>query len=219
MLWYLHRLKHELTRKLLGSAFPTQDPSAEEDRHIRLVLGGYSYGSLIASHVPTFDVMVDLFQSGSTSPSTAIYRIGRKAAKIAAATIPHLQLESPNNQADAPDLSAPTAISYLLVSPLLPPVSGLLTGFSTLSLNVGEMSTHARPVRPADQLSTHLTLALYGDQDTFTSARKLQRWSAELGRMPHSQFQGCEIEGAGHFWREEGVETRARQALQEWLRP
>lgn len=219
MLWYLHWLKQALARKLLGSATPARDPWAEEDRHIRLVLGGYSYGSLIASHVPTLDVMVDLFHSGSTSPGTATYRIGRKAAKIAAATIPHVQLESPNNQADAPELSAATAISYLLVSPLLPPVSGLLTGFSTLSLNVREMSTHARPVRPADQLSAHLTLALYGDQDTFTSARKLQRWSAEMGRVPHSQFQGREIEGAGHFWREGGVETRARRALQEWLRP
>lgn len=187
---------------------------------VHLVIGGYSFGSLIASHVPTLDVMLDLFCNGPTTPTTPIYKISQAARKIAAQSTRHLAEQNPENQTDQPAPRAVTTISYLLVSPLLPPVSQLLTAFSALSVNVGgKTSAQARPAgRPADQLSAHRTLALFGDQDTFTSARKLQRWSAEMGRMPQSGFRGCEIEGAGHFWRENGVETRARRALQEWLR-
>jgi alpha/beta superfamily hydrolase len=190
---------------------------------IHLVIGGYSFGSLIASHVPPLDVMLDLFCNGPTTPTTPIYEIGSAAQKIAAQSTRHLppakQNPDQDNQADQPTSRVVTTISYLLVSPLLPPVSQLLTAFSALSVSVGgKSSAQARPAgRPAEQLSAHRTLALFGDQDTFTSARKLQRWSAEMARMSQSGFTGCEIEGAGHFWRENGVETRARRALQEWL--
>ena len=198
-------------------AIATQRPKSaqtEEDQRITLVLGGYSYGSLIASHAPSPDVMVDLFRSGPSSADTPVDEIGSAAGKIAARTLPGLQAPVPASGAEEPGLHASISISYLLVSPLLPPVSHALTMFSSLSVDVAGGSAQAQP---ADQLSTHRTLALFGDQDTFTSARKLQRWSAELARVPASRFEGCEIEGAGHFWREPGVETRARRALQEWL--
>lgn len=188
----------------------------ESPQPIHLILGGYSYGSLIASHVPTLDVIVDLFYRRTSSPNTPIHEIGRAVGKIAARLLPVLQTV-PAGGADEPGLHASVSISYLLVSPLLPPVSQALTVFSSLSVSVAGVSAQARPVQPAEQLSTHRTLALFGDQDTFTSALKLQRWSAEMARMPQSQFRGCEIEGAGHFWREAGVETRARQAIREWL--
>jgi alpha/beta superfamily hydrolase len=210
----------------MHSALATRQntPSSEA---VHLVIGGYSFGSLIASHVPPLDVMLDLFCNGPatpTTPTTPIYEIDRAARKIAVQSTRHLLLAKENpdqdNQSDQPASRVATTISYLLVSPLLPPVSQLLTAFSALSVNVGgKTSAQARPAgRPAVQLSAHRTLALFGDQDTFTSARKLQRWSAEMARMSQSGFRGCEIEGAGHFWRENGVETRARRALQEWLR-
>jgi hypothetical protein len=34
------------------------------------------------------------------------------------------------------------------------------------------------------QQSTHHTLALFGDQDNFTSAEKLRKWSDEMVHMP-----------------------------------
>lgn len=188
----------------------------EDHQPIHLILGGYSYGSLIASHVPTLDVIVDLFYRRTSSPNTPIHEIGRAARKIAARSLPAPRT-APSGGADTPGIHASISISYLLVSPLLPPVSQALTVFSSLSVSVAGVSAQARPVQPAEQLSTHRTLALFGDQDTFSSARKLQRWSAELARVPQSQFRGCEIEGAGHFWREAGVETQARQAIREWL--
>ncbi|KAJ5145118.1 hypothetical protein N7448_002510 [Penicillium atrosanguineum] len=188
--------------------------------------GGYSFGSLIASHAPTLDVMIDLCRTGTGIPGTPFYEIGRKARKIAATTIRDLapanpELQSHPEHPDQIELSVETCISYLLVSPLRPPVSSLLTGFRGLSLNVGGTSApQARPAgRPADQLCAHRTLALYGDRDEFTSVRKLRSWSAELGRMPQSRFQSGEIQGAGHFWREQGVESEARRVLREWLRP
>ncbi|KAJ5935262.1 hypothetical protein N7466_004809 [Penicillium verhagenii] len=212
MLHYLHALKSTQGSRVEG----------DRDRGIDLILGGYSYGSMIASHAPTLDVMIDLFKPGpgvgtTVSPDTPIDRIGREARKIAAATIPGYVAARPQGRDDE-GFHASTLISYLLVSPLLFPVSSFLTVFTTLSVNVGDRSAQARPARPADQLSVHRTLALFGDDDTFTSVGKLRRWSAELGRMPHSQFRGCEIENAGHFWREDGVEQEAREILREWLR-
>ena len=214
MLQYLHELRSG-TRRLHGIHADGRHPGGHSNH---LILGGYSYGSMIASHVPTLDVILDLFQPEASSLDTPIAQIGRAARNIAAESIPSWQPTQPDNFVDGPELHAPTTVSYLLISPLLPPVSQFLTAFSTLSVNVGGGSAQARlAARPIDQLSMHRTLALFGNQDTFTSARKLQRWSAELGCVPHSRFQGCEIEGAGHFWREEGVEMHARQALREWL--
>ncbi|KAJ6140572.1 hypothetical protein N7470_010368 [Penicillium chermesinum] len=182
-------------RELLPRGHQSETEAQRPD--IQLVLGGYSYGSLIASHVPTVD-------------------IGRAAGKIAAST-----REPPHEEGGEISTTTPCdsiCVSYLLVSPLLPPVSSFLTVFSTLAIDLGGRSAQARPARPAEQLSAHRTLALFGDGDAFTSVRKLQRWSAEMGRIPQSRFQGCEIKGAGHFWREDGVETEARRVLREWLR-
>lgn len=90
-----------------------------------------------------------------------------------------------------------------------------------MSLNVGsETSAQGKHIpcpKPTDQLRAHRTLALYGNQDTFTSARKLQKWSEELARGLDSNFRYREIDKAGHFWREDGVEVQARSALRDWL--
>ena len=195
MLQYLHFLKLTLTPgEEVDSSKPHKVSDGVKNRtDIHLILGGYSYGSLIASNVPT--------------------------KRIAALSLEQIQMS--HNLADVPDLRAlTTSISYLLVSPLLPPISQFLTVFSTLSLNVKTdtpKGPHIPCPRPADQQSSHHTLALFGDQDTFTSAGKLEKWSDEMVHMPCSQFQFRMIDGAGHFWRENGVEVRARHALKQWL--
>lgn len=194
-----------------------QQSEAEGARQIELVLGGYSYGSLIASHVPTLEIMVDLFGPSTAAADTFLGQISRAARKIAAASMRESHHDGPKG-GEPSTFHDSISTSYLLVSPLLPPASSFLTVFSTLSIDVGDRSAQAPPARPADQLSAHRTLALFGDGDAFTSVRKLQRWSTEMGRMPQSRFRGCEIEGAGHFWRENGVETEARRVLREWLR-
>ncbi|CRL26872.1 unnamed protein product [Penicillium camemberti] len=226
MLQYLHFLKLALTpREEVDSPKPRKaSDGVKNNTDIHLILGGYSYGSLIASNVPTLDTMLDLSQSAPTTTptnkSTPIHEIRSIAKRIAALSLEQIQMS--HNLADVPDLRAlTTSISYLLVSPLLPPISQFLTVFSTLSLNVKTdtpKGPHIPCPRPADQQSTHHTLALFGDQDTFTSVGKLERWSDKMVHMPCSEFQFRMIDGAGHFWRENGVEVRARHALKEWLR-
>ncbi|CAI7663522.1 unnamed protein product [Penicillium glandicola] len=225
MLQYLHFLQLGFApRDQVDSPKPHKATSEEENStDIRLILGGYSYGSLIASHVPALDTMLDLFQCApttiSTSKATPIHEIRSTAKRIATLSLEKLQTSA--SLTDALDLRAlATSISYLLVSPLLPPISQFLTVFSTLSLKVKTETPegpHIPCPRPADQQSAHHTLALFGNQDTFTSAEKLQKWSDEMVHMPRSQFQFRMIEGAGHFWCENGVEVRARHALKEWL--
>ncbi|CAP93423.1 hypothetical protein EN45_110700 [Penicillium chrysogenum] len=225
MLQYLHFLKLALApSEQVDSSKPRKaTDGAKSSPDIRLILGGYSYGSLIASHAPTLDTMLDLFQSArattSTNKATPIHEIRSIAKRIVASSLEQLRVS--HSLADAPDLRAlTTSISYLLVCPLLPPISQFLTVFSTLSLNVKTETPkgpHIPCPRPADQQSTHHTLALFGDQDNFTSAEKLRKWSDEMVHMPCSQFQFRMIDSAGHFWRENGVEVQARHALKEWL--
>ncbi|KAJ5895165.1 hypothetical protein N7495_006856 [Penicillium taxi] len=227
MLQYLHQLQ-VMTQGRIDSLEPAlnqiqgqdrdQGSRAKENYGIRLILGGYSYGSFIASHLPTLDVIAELFQprTGVTSSPTPFEKISAEARRIAALSIRATQPRE--NRTDDQGICVSTAISYLLMSPLLPPLTQVLTAFSTLSLQIGGTSAQTRPAGcPADQLRTHKTFALYGDKDTFNSVRKLRDWSSELGRMPQSLFQSCEIKGAGHFWREDGVEERAKQGLREWL--
>ncbi|KAI2708491.1 hypothetical protein CBS147332_6552 [Penicillium roqueforti] len=225
MLQYLHLLKLVLaSREQVDPSKPQKAiDGVGNSSDICLILGGYSYGSLIASHVPTLDTMLGLFQftptTTSTNRATPIHEIRNTAKRIAALSLERLQIS--HSLADDPDLGAlTTSISYLLVSPLLPPISQFLTAFSTLSLNLKTETPNGPHIpcpRPADQQSTHNTLALFGDQDTFTSTGKLQRWSDKMVNMERSKFQFRMIDGAGHFWRENGVEVRARHALKEWL--
>ncbi|KAL4813618.1 Alpha/Beta hydrolase protein [Aspergillus spinulosporus] len=196
---------------------------------IQLILGGYSYGSFIASHLPASQVVVDLIINAlHGTPAHEILLIVNTVCALSRDEIP-LLTQSPI--LDPKDLSQEarellqlggTTISYLLVSPLLPPINLFLTLFTDLSLEVvTQASGKRRPIpcpKPKGQLCAHRTLAIYGDEDTFTSISKLRKWSGELRSVPRSQFQSAEVKGAGHFWREDGVEQQARQALRLWLR-
>jgi alpha/beta superfamily hydrolase len=225
MLQYLHHLKLAFSPSDQANSSKLHNPGEDESPDVRLILGGYSYGSLIASHVPSLEVMLDIFRFGPTSTSASTHKptpkseICKASMRIATSTLEKFQMTHSHSLADINPTALTTSISYLLVSPLLPPISHLLTSFSTLSLNVkADTGSDTRiPCRPADRQSTHHTLALFGDQDAFTSAGKLERWSDEMAHMPRSQFQFRKIDGAGHFWREDGVEMRARHALKVWL--
>ncbi|KAI9882029.1 MAG: hypothetical protein M1823_006234 [Watsoniomyces obsoletus] len=110
---------------------------------------------------------------------------------------------------------------YLLISPLLPPISSLATFFSntpsTTRSSKDENADDASSSSSSSKLVRSPTLAIYGDRDIFTSYKKLQKWASELAKQPHSRFRCCEVQGAGHFWVEEGVERRLRGAVREWI--
>lgn len=112
---------------------------------------------------------------------------------------------------------------YLLISPLLPPISMFATMFSKLGSKDSENKplshkggTHGHGTD--EKLCRHPTLAIYGDKDFFTSQRKLRKWAEHLASSLESTFQSKEISGAGHFWHEEGVEEQMREAVRVWTR-
>ncbi|KAL6238880.1 hypothetical protein BDW75DRAFT_189475 [Aspergillus navahoensis] len=203
---------------------PEKDPEG-----IRLILGGYSYGSLIASHLPASEAVADLIIDAiQGTPAHEILVAAKTICALSIVEIPqstHYPIpgaSGPGQEARELLQSCGTTISYLLVSPLLPPINLFLTLFLDLSLEVDTQASGQRRQipcpKPKGQLCAHGTLAIYGDEDTFTSVSKLRKWSGELSSVPQSQFQSAEVKGAGHFWREDGVEQQARRALRLWLR-
>ncbi len=130
-------------------------------------------------------------------------------------------------------------IHYLLVSPLLPPVSSLATLFRRIDYSLDPPSPslaahagindHSSPTSSSSSSSSsnasvnhklvaNPTLAIYGGRDGFTARRKLHKWAQLLANcQPGSRFAFCEVPDAGHFWHEDGVEQRLREAVREWL--
>ncbi|KAI9796765.1 MAG: hypothetical protein M1833_006005 [Piccolia ochrophora] len=162
-----------------------------------LVLGGYSYGSLIASHLPSTTKIWKSFADGGAHGIHA--QIRDRASKMA---------DTGHQQPMAGDYGrmeevAQISTLYLLVSPILPPVSSLATMFAAL----GPESIVDCP-----------TLAVYGSADAFTSKRKLCRWAEDRARRSGSGFVFREIESAGHFWIEEGVDVELKEAVGGWMR-
>ncbi|KAL2814285.1 Alpha/Beta hydrolase protein [Aspergillus granulosus] len=211
--------------QLLGSKVALRPGSESRETGVHLVLGGYSYGSLVASHLPSSGVVAHLYSDGiQGTPAHEIFLTAKTicAQFEDAPTTEHPSSITSTHSAKDILQAAHTTISYLLVSPLLPPINLFLTLFLDLSLEVDTQATghrqHISCPKPSDQLRAHRTLAIFGDEDTFTAVSKLRKWSDELKRVPQSRFVSTEIEGAGHFWREDGAEAEARHALRQWLR-
>lgn len=103
------------------------------------------------------------------------------------------------------------SVAYLLVSPLLPPISA----FTTLPFGSNALRGHGEEI--LQRLSKNASLAVFADNDTFTSVKKLRTWSQDLSNRPRSSFHFVEIEGAGHFWRTHDVQKSLRLAIGLWV--
>ncbi|KAF2438762.1 hypothetical protein P171DRAFT_155820 [Karstenula rhodostoma CBS 690.94] len=103
------------------------------------------------------------------------------------------------------------AVRYLLVSPITPPTS-------TLAAPALARGFWSRPGNEDATLKMHETLAVYGDEDMFASAKKIREWTARMEIENQRGFGGVEVSGAGHFWHEQGVERQLREALRLWER-
>jgi hypothetical protein len=243
-----------------------------------LVLGGYSYGSMITTHLPPVDVVLDAFRfvvvgsAESEVLSRASSLSGRTNKEQAARTLrsgrsldvrdairsslhctaiggPNSENGSRRSSRDSrrsieglrrsfskkvgskcdgtenePEIieTVPTKdvpvpdIRYLLISPLLPPISSFATMFSKITFTPRESSRVSYNNFDV-KLTTRPSLAIYGDQDFFTSGRKLRKWCETLTSKPGSTFRFAEIAGAGHFWHEEGSASSMRSAVRDWL--
>ncbi len=100
-------------------------------------------------------------------------------------------------------------VYYLLISPPLPLVTTLVTMFSSLI----RMNTPYSE----EKICCSPTLMFYGDRDFFTSQKRYRKWAEVLAAKPGSRFQFHEVTGAGHFYREDGVETEMRSCIREWI--
>lgn len=101
-------------------------------------------------------------------------------------------------------------VRYLLISPLTPPISTLAAPA------LGHKFWHKSRDGAQDVVGMHPSLAIYGDQDMFTSAKKVRDWEEHLKRASASQLVGVEVPGAGHFWHEHGAEDQLIDALVNW---
>lgn len=93
--------------------------------------------------------------------------------------------------------------SYLLISQVLGPVSNLL---SFHHKSDGE-----------EKLVQCPTLSVYGNEDVFTSAKKMRERVNKLSSLPQSRFVGEEIDRAGHFWSDGVVIEQLRGAIWKWV--
>ena len=268
LIYYLHHLDCLNLRS-------TSDTLNPADESILLVLGGYSYGSLITSHLPETSQILSIFSTaeegtGAAEIKTRAHSLagqrnekirvlgtakaqqrntGRGHANTLAVggeeTLPEKRRQSTEtkrsidikrsldlprtlthfrrNHHETRRPATPPAITiedsqlpriapaYLLISPLLPPISSITAlpfGLGALKYDSDEQS---------ERLSKHPSLAVFGNDDFFTVARKLRKWTQAISARPDSSFRYVEIEGAGHFWHSQDAQRRLKIAVREWI--
>ncbi|KMU78989.1 hypothetical protein CIHG_04556 [Coccidioides immitis H538.4] len=257
---YMHNLLIEDGSQLSGEIrSPVEEddyPSVKgEDDNMKLILSGYSFGSMLATLLPSAVQVVETFSSAEDDSSAMkIRRIALELAREHSLSIRYevafhallpvfsrsqgiLNARRPatpsgacNYQPESRVLGrigkgvekinpSPPDVHYLLVSPILPPVSLFVTmsffaSHKNLSTTVDGSSITG--LLPEEALTSHRSLAIYGDSDFFTSIKKLRDWSRELSSKPNSSFEFLEIRGAGHFWRENGVEFLLKSAIRDF---
>ena len=189
-------------------------PSDDTDtKGLELLLAGYSYGSLITSHLPSYEDLaqeVDLALEKSAEYRTCMAGLrgsgqgwGVKSTEGQKCGL--LQISGVKTRAN-----------HLLLSPLLPPVSGFLT-FSMFSSPVSSIMSEEFGTTKRGKV-----LVLHGDSDVFTSLAKYRKWKktwiiSPEGSDTTAERDAIEITGAGHFWIESGAMDQLRSAIKGWV--
>lgn len=294
----MNQIHTSRTKDTTSAQSPTENDSNIPSEHITLILGGYSYGSLIVTHLPPTSEILTMFREtqastwtsdilkrakelalqtntllsnqadtrgrlpgsplrkrhkrqsssqhsivygGSDSPSPAdrhsmdlVHKGMEVPARIRHAMHRSHKHSSSSTQAlsskssqrtistgNVPTLeSLPHVLThYLLISPLLPPLASFLS-LSTSSLMFWRHADHI-----AHNLVRHPTLVVFGTKDAFTSSHKMDAWCKKMntlssqaaGEYGQSSFRWKKVEGAGHFWREHGVEAQLTDSLRAWV--
>lgn len=228
---------------------------------VALLLAGYSYGSLVASRLPVTETgIVPLLGEGCGGSDFAVaVRAARESARrwwdshgggrtsYSGSTRGRAEVLEAVEGASPSEMQAREKCGvvsrYLLISPLLPPVSSFLLGFGSGSwagwakglVGIGHHQHHRRHQHHGGQgamdgagdgsgggvgfgieESGVPVLVVYGDGDTFTGVKKYRRWRERMAGVSAS-WSGVEVEGAGHFWHEEGVMEELEGAVRTWI--
>lgn len=119
---------------------------------------------------------------------------------------------------DAPMLPD-VRVRYLIVSPLLPPLAYALVAPPSIARLFGrQTSTTVDPTTGLGSLR-HPSLAVWGSDDQFTSSKRLEAWAQKLASAQNAnEMQWARVDGAGHFWREEGVMKQLLEQITGWDR-
>jgi pimeloyl-ACP methyl ester carboxylesterase len=288
---------------LMGSAQPSHESHPSIDPPL-LILGGYSYGSHIASCLPDQALLVTLFTDvvagcgsslgeikaraiktgrdisayfdmlkagslgrgrsslrvpeGDLSPTkrgvamggydseAASRRISRESSRRSLdgdavrrsldrarqrirgrvsseqhTSLPDASPTVEEGECDSPSHTpAQPQTAYLLVSPVLAPMTTLITMFSRPVFEYRNSST-GRTIKDQsskdDKFLTHPSCVIYGNKDVFTSSRRVHKWTEDLHNRARSTFTSYGVEGAGHFWIEDGTMGQLRSCLDQWL--
>jgi len=109
----------------------------------------------------------------------------------------------------------------LLVSPILPPIAGFTTLFTKPTFERRDKQNQKITVRDQsskdEKFATRPTCLIFGSRDSFTSSKRLQKWSSGLQSQAKSTFCSNEIEGAGHFWTEADAPRQLQASIANWL--
>ncbi|KAG9189479.1 hypothetical protein G6011_06347 [Alternaria panax] len=278
---YMSYLRPRITSDLTFASDQLPAPSNQsesaptDDESPIVVLGGYSYGSLILRHLPPVPTILQPFSApvAGTAADEIVLRARRLAdqsnlgwinlardetrakrksrarnelrppvtmggeeaspekrrssrdvrrslegsarheIKTRLRSLSHRRREShePVSQLEIKSASITMPhVRYLLISPLTSPISTLAAPALIHRFWSRSKDDHQ------DVVGKHISLAIFGDQDAFTSSKRIRDWSEQLKAEPASRFTSVEVVGAGHFWIEGDVEVRLRSALKDW---
>ncbi|KAF2275043.1 uncharacterized protein EI97DRAFT_85844 [Westerdykella ornata] len=121
--------------------------------------------------------------------------------------------QSASSSKNTTSIPTPSHIYYLLISPLTPPLSYFLAP-GLHSLPFWPRRDNGKSHR-AESLMQHDSLVLFGDQDVFSSAKRIRAWVERL-REGGGKVEAVEVNGAGHFWVGEQVEAALRGEIRRW---
>jgi alpha/beta superfamily hydrolase len=116
------------------------------------------------------------------------------------------------NASSSPRSAPQVTVRYLLVSPVLFPLSTIL-----LPPGLALPKSHSTAVDAGVLSLKNPTFLAFGDSDTFTSGKKLRQWAERLASESKGSWKWTQVDCAGHFWREDGAAARLESELAEWL--
>lgn len=109
------------------------------------------------------------------------------------------------------------SVSYLLISPVLPPLSHTLVSPSSLA-SLLSTSKGAMDKDTGIGSLQQPSLVVFGSTDGITSAKRLKAWCEKLASQSPDNWQWAEIDRAGHFWREENTMRELTRSVSEWVK-
>lgn len=115
-----------------------------------------------------------------------------------------------------PGTGARVRVSYLLISPLLPPLAHALVPPASVSGLRGAFVDRGSGFGALRER----TLVVWGEGDGFTANKRLKGWAERMVALAEDEgkFTWVSVEEAGHFWREEGAMKRLVREIGKWVR-